>query len=352
MEEVLGKEDGALFNRVYDVSEVGNFEGRNILHRPSPLEAFAAREGLSEDQLSMQLSRGREALKTVRSRREPPFRDEKVLVGWNSFVLRALAEAAVALDRPDYLKAAQANAAFLLASLKDGERLLRSWKDGTARIPAFLEDYAGLGNALLTLYEVTLEPEWLSQAHTLADQVMEFFWDEDEGVFFDTPKDGETLVLRPRDAMDNATPSGNSLAAELLFRASVHFGEDGFRRAAVRSIARETEAMKQFPNAFGRLLSVLSGILSPPVEVALLGDPGDPVLRSMLAATHGPYIPTRVVSGEGPSTVPPLPLQEGKTRMGKMATAYVCRNFACTAPLQTPESVADELAREVRKPRE
>jgi len=350
VEEVLGKDEGALFNRVYDVSEVGNFEERNILHRPSPLEAFARREGLLEDQLAMQLGRGREALKAVRSRREPPFRDEKVLVGWNSFVLRALAEAAGALDRPDYLRAAKANAAFLLGSLKDGKRLFRSWKDGAARIPAFLEDYAGLGNALLTLYEVTLEPDWLIEARTLADQVIELFWDEDGGVFFDTPKDGETLVLRPRDAMDNATPSGNSLAAELLYRASIHFGEDGFRKAAVRSIAREVEAMKQYPNAFGRLLSVLAGILSPPVEVALLGDPGDPVLLSMLAATNEPYIPTRVVAGGDPSTVPPLPLLEGRKPMDGMATAFVCRNYTCTAPLQTPESVADELAKEVRKP--
>jgi uncharacterized protein YyaL (SSP411 family) len=349
--KVLGQEEGGLFNRIYDVTGIGNFEGQNILHLSAGLEALANAESLSVEELGTRLAQSREALKDARTRREPPFRDEKVLVGWNSFALRALAEAGATLQRTDYLDAARGNATFLLGSLRDDGRLRRSWKDGIARVPAFLEDYAGLGNALLTLYEATLEPEWLGETRTLTDQVMELFWEDDEGVFYDSPKDGETLVMRPRDVMDNATPSGNSLATELLFRGSLVFGEERFREAAVRTLVSEIKAMRSYPSAFGRLLSVLTGMLSPPVEVTLLGKPADPELMKMLAAAHAPFIPSRVVVGGDPNTLPPLPLAEGREARGGEATAYVCRAFACTAPLLTHQSVAEELAKETRSPR-
>ncbi|NNM05332.1 MAG: thioredoxin domain-containing protein, partial [Gemmatimonadetes bacterium] len=215
---VLEDAEADLFCRVYDVTDSGNFEGRNILHLSRSLDSLSETEGVSARELGGRLERSRDTLRTERDRREAPFRDEKVLVAWNSFVLRTLAEAAPALNRPDYLDAARTNAEFLLESLRDQGRLRRSWKNGQSKILAFLEDYAGLGNALLTLYEATLDPRWLAEGRELAGQVIDLFWEEEEGVFFDSPKDGEKLVVRPREAMDNATPSGNSLAIELLLR--------------------------------------------------------------------------------------------------------------------------------------
>ncbi len=213
-------------------------------------------------------------------------------------------------------------------------RLLRSWKDGDARIPAFLEDYAGLGNALLSLYEACLEPRWLEEARGLADQVLELFWEEEEGLFYDSAKDGEELVIRPREAMDNATPSGNSLAVELLLRTSAIFGIDEYRQVAVRALVREAGSMARYPSAFGRLLSTLSLCLGPSGG----GGPGGrsgwrgPRRVPFRSPTGGTFHPGSW-SGEIPGSFPPLPLLEGRDRDGK-ATAYVCRDFTCSAPLQ------------------
>ncbi len=349
VEEVLGTEEGGLFCRAFDVSESGNFEGRNILHLPRGLDSLSRTEGSSMEELSSRLERAGEALLQVRNRREPPMRDEKVLVSWNSFVLRALAEAGPALGRPDYLDAARENAAFLLGSLRRGNRLLRSWRDGKGRIPGFLEDYAGLGNALLTLHEGSLEPRWLEEARVLADQVLDLFWDDGEGLFFDSPKDGEKLVVRPREAMDNATPSGNSLAVELLLRSHAVFGIEEHRRVAVAALAREAEALARFPSAFGRLLSCLGQSLTPPIEVVLLGKAGHSGLGKLLEVVHDRYLPDRIVVGGDPDHTPPLPLLEGRGAQGPGATAYVCRNLACSPPLHDPGALERELDEATRK---
>jgi uncharacterized protein len=348
VDEVLGKEEGALFRRAYDVSELGNFEGSNILHLPRSLESIATTEAIPLEELAGSLRRSREALKEARSLREPPFRDEKVLVSWNSFVLRALAEAGAALWRDDYLRAAEANASFLLDSLREGGRLRRSWKDGTAKVPAFLEDYAGLGNALLTLHEATLEPRWLVDALDLAEQVIRLFWDDDDGIFYDTPHDGEPLVIRPRDIMDNATPSGNSLAVEHLLRAAAFTGSKELREPALRTLVREGGSMRRFPSAFGRLLSASTLHVDPPVEVVLLGHPGEADLGEMLRAANEIYLPNRVVSGGDPAKLPPFPLFQGREPRDGRVTAYVCRHFACSAPLHDPRALREELEKEER----
>ncbi|MCJ7627482.1 MAG: thioredoxin domain-containing protein, partial [Longimicrobiales bacterium] len=274
VEAVLGQGEGAFFSRAYDVSATGNFEGQNILHLPRGLDSLAKTEGLPEGELASRLGRARAHLREARNKRAHPFRDEKVLVGWNSFVLRALAEAGAVLGRADYLDAARRNADFLLRSLRREGRLLRSWKDGDARIPAFLEDYAGLGNALLSLYEGCLEPRWLEEAKGLTDQLLSLFWEEGEGLFYDSAKDAEKLVIRPREVMDNATPSGTSLAVELLLRASAIFGIDEYRQVALRTLVREAGNMARYPSAFGRLLSTLSLSSGTPLEVVLVGGAG------------------------------------------------------------------------------
>ncbi len=349
VEAVLGKEEGALFARAYDVSIGGNFEGQNILHLARGLDSLATTEKVSQEELASRLGQARASLRDARSHREHPFRDEKVLVAWNSFVLRALAEAGATLGRPDFLDAARRNATFLLHSLRHGGRLLRSWKGGRSRIPAFLEDYAGLGNALLSLYEACLDPRWLEEAKKLADQLLELFWEEEEGLFYDSPRDGEKLVVRPRDVMDNATPSGNSLAVELLLRISAIFGTDDYRQVAVQTLIRETEAVHQFPSAFGRLLSCLSLSLTPPLEVVLLDRAGSGELEAFLRVAHRPYLPSRIVIGGDPGKLPPLPHLEGRELRRGKATAYVCREFTCTPPLHSPEALGQELGKSVRR---
>ena len=351
VEAVLGEDVGALFGRAYDVSTGGNFEGRNILHLTLGLQAVARREDITEAELASRLRRGRGVLLEARKHRKPPFRDEKVLVGWNAFVLRALAEAGAALGRTDYLDAARRNAGFLLGSSRTGTRLQRSWKDGESRVPAFLEDYAGLGNALLSLYEGCLEPRWLLEAKAITDQMLDLFWEEGEGLFYDSARDGETLVLRPREIMDNATPSGNSLAVELLLRMSAVYGIEDYRRIAVRTLVGETEQMTRYPSAFGRLLSNLGLSLAPPLEVVLLEGSGGGGVAGFLLAVHRRYLPFRVVAGGRPRELPPLPLLKGREARGGKATAYVCRDFTCSAPIHDAEALGQELDSSVRPSR-
>ena len=340
----LEPEDAALFCRVHDVTEAGNFEGRNILWLPHPVEVAARGAGMDAETARERLARARARLRAARALRPPPFRDEKVLSGWAALAIRALAEAGGALDRADYRDAAAAGAQFVLGAMRRDGRLLHVFKDGDARIGAFLEDYAALGNALISLHEATLEPRWLDEARWCCLRVLEGFWDPSEGIFHDAATDAEPLVVRARDPMDNATPSGNSLAAELLARAAHLFGEESYEEIARRAVARETAAMARYPTAFGRLLSVADRLDAPPTEVAVVGDPADPATRALIAAALSGFHRNRTVAGGRPGALPDgVPLLEGRDPVGGRPTAYVCRRFACQAPVTEPAALAAQL---------
>jgi uncharacterized protein YyaL (SSP411 family) len=272
VDAVLGAEEGALFRRVYDVTDVGNFEGRNILWLPHDVEAMARAAGTTADALEARLAGARARLLAARAPRPEPFRDTKVITGWSALMTRSLAEAGGALGRAEYVDAARAAARFTLASVRDDKgALLHVWTDGRAKIPAQLEDVAALGNALLSLHEATLEPEWLVEAARLGDDLLARFWDDAEGVFYDTASDAEALVIRPRDASDNAVPSGNSLAVELLLRGARTLERESWRRTAERVLEREAPSVAQWPSAFGHLLAQIEEELAPPVEVVIVG---------------------------------------------------------------------------------
>jgi len=336
--------DAALFKRVYDVTAAGNFEGRNIFWLPHPLDAVARGAGLEPPEARARLADVRLRLRAARSRRTPPFRDEKVLAGWNGLALRALAEAGGALGRLDYLAAAREGAEFLLAEMRRDGSLLHAWKDGTAKIGAFLEDYGAVGNALLSLHEASLEPRWLEEARWCCERVVAGFWDEGAGAFHDTGHGAEPLFLRPRDPMDNATPSGNSLAAELLARAGHLFGDPTHTELARRAVAREAALVARFPTAFGRLLSVLDRLEATPLEVAVVGPGHDPAARALVRAALAPFHRHRIVVGCEEGAAPAgVPLLEGKTAVGGAATAYVCRGYACSAPVTGAADLAAAL---------
>ena len=342
--ELLDKEVADVFMRCYDVSEDGNFEKSNILHLAHDLGPVAKREGMNLEPLRGLLQDARHVLLEARKLREPPFRDEKVLASWNGMAIRALAEAGGALNQPRFLAAAVSGLDFLLGSMREGGRLRRSYKDGTTHIDAFLEDYAAVGNAILTVYEATLEPRWLDEAAWTTERVVEFFWDDTHGVFHDAPKDGEALAVRARDLMDNATPSGNSLAVELLIRSAHLFGGERHRDIAHRVLDREAGFMARFPAAFGRLLSVLDRTVADPVEIAIVGARDDARTLALLQAALKPYIPNRTIAGTVPGEGLPhrLPVLEGRDR-GAEPAAYVCERYACKAPVSDPVALAAQL---------
>ena len=350
IEEVLGADEARLFARAYDVSASGNFEGRNILHLPHGLAAVAGAEGVSEAELSTRLAAHREALLRARDRRVPPFRDEKVLTSWSAMAVRAFAEAGAALERTDYVDVARAGAEFLWTSLRVEGRLLHTYMadegaaGGQAKIPGFLDDHAALGNALLSLHGATLDARWLEAARWLSDEILERFWDEEAGTVFDTPGDGEALLLRPRDPMDNATPSGPSLAAELLLRAGHVFDEERYLSAAERILQTESDALLRFGPAFGRMLSVLDRWLAEPEEVVVVGRHEDPATLALIGAAHARLHRNLTVVGRDPEAdVAGVPLLQDRALLDGRPAAYVCRRYACRPPVSEPRQVRDIL---------
>ncbi len=343
--EVLNPGLAALFERCYDVSEAGNFEGLSILHLPHDLEAVARSEGLGPEELAALLREARDRLLRARNLREPPFRDEKILASWNGMALRALAEAGGALGRKGYLQAAVRGLEFVLSEMRTDDRLRRSHKDGEAHIDAFLEDYGAIGNALVTVYEVSLDPRWLGEIRWITDRILHLFWDEEHEVFYDAPSDGEELIVRPRDIMDNATPSGNSLAVELLLRSAHLFGDSSHQEVSERVLDREAGSLARFPAAFGRLLSALDRAVAPPVEVAIVGDRDDPDAGALLRAALTPYLPNRTLAGVAPGETldQAIPLLEDRGMRDGRPTAYVCEGHACQAPVGEPDALTEQL---------
>ena len=342
IESVLGPEDARLAKRYWDVTERGNFEGKNILNVPRPPEAIAGEFGMPTEELLARIEGIRRRLLAEREKRVRPGRDEKVLAAWNGLMLRAFASAARVLGREDYRGIAVENASFILEKLKADGRLHRSYKDGRARFNGYLEDYACVADGLISLYEATFETHWLREAASLADVINELFWDEGEGVFYDTPRDHEELVTRPRDVYDNAAPSGNSVAVDMLLKLSVLLDRKDYRVRAGAVLEALSGGMARLPSGFGRLLCALDFYLSTPYEVAIVGDPDTPGTKALLDAVYSLYVPNKIVVGraEGDNEAASLvPLLADRPARNGRATAYVCVNYACQSPTTDPEEL-------------
>jgi uncharacterized protein YyaL (SSP411 family) len=344
--EALSPEDAELALRYWDVTDRGNFEGKNTLHVLRPPEAVAEEFGLNLEGLRDRIAGIRKTLLDVRERRVRPGRDEKVLASWNGLMLRALALAAGVTGRDDYREAAQKNAAFILENMKHDGRLRRSYKDGRARFNGYLEDYAMVADGLVALYEATFETRWLVEADLLCDAANELFWDEGKRAFYDTPADHEELVARPRDVYDNATPSGNSVAVEVLLRLALLLDRGDYRQRAEEVLEEMSGGMEKIPGAFGRLLAALDFSASGTREIVLVGDLGSPETKALLDAVYARYLPNKVVAGrpeddaEAAGLIPLL--AQRPTRDGR-PTAYVCEGYACKAPTTDPNELARQL---------
>jgi hypothetical protein len=287
---------------------------------------YILRGELSDDERASLLAR--------RAERPQPVRDDKAIAGWNGLMLAALAEAGRRLDRADWLDAAQELAEFLLGPLSDGERLHRTWRDGIAKGTGYLEDYANVAHGLYELHVATGDARWLHESHRLALLAVELFADDANGGFFLTPADGEKLVARQKDLDDNPTPSGNSMLAFVLLRLARIWGDDELESRAVGVLLLMRDVLSRAPQGFGWALCALDLHLSPPRELAILGEPQSEVAR---AALHG-FDPNAVVAF-GPADG--VPLLEGKTLVDGKAAVYVCERFACQAPVTDPAFLAD-----------
>ncbi len=343
----LGETDGALFNRYFDVTAGGNFEGKSILNVPVPASQVANAAGVTEEALGEVVRRERPRLYDVREQRVHPGRDEKVLTSWNGLMLRSFAEAAATLGRDDYRDAAVANAEFLLRELRPQGRLLRTWKEGRAKLLGFLEDYAMLIDGLIALYETTFDRRWIDEARSLADEMVELFWVEGEDVFYDTGSDHEELIVRPRDTFDNAMPSGSSVAADVLLRLALFVGEPDYARKASSSLRSVAQLLTNYPTGFGHWLGALDYYLSRPLEVAVIGPRDDPASLALMDVVAGAYLPNKIVAGwdpaDGNAAIAGLPLLEGRSLVDGKPAAYVCENYACQMPVTEPKALAGQL---------
>ena len=335
-------DDGPLLRAYWGVTPDGNFEGRNILFvAVADRRAFARQFGVSEAALDEIVRRGRRRLYDERANRVWPGRDDKILTSWNALMVRAIAEAARAFGDAEYRAIAVQDARFLFDALMSGERVYRSFKNGVARIAGYLEDYASLGLAALAVYELTFDRSWLDRARGVTEAMVRWFWDDTTGVFYDTASDQDPLVTRPREVTDNATPSGTSLAAELLVRLAELTHDVDARRRATWIVETLAPAMSRYPSAFGHLLGVADMLINGAVELAIVGDPAASDFRALDRAAAEHYIPALVIAGGAADDS--IALLEGRTARDGRATAYVCRNYTCEEPATTPDVLAEQL---------
>src|SRR5712692_2458299 len=304
----------------FGASERGNFEGSNVLEARGP-------EPAARDEI-------RRRLVAARERRVRPGLDDKRLTAWNALAIAALADAGAGLNRPDYVEAAAACADFVLRDLRDARgRLLRTYKDGRARLNAYLEDHAFLLEALLVLYEATFDPRWFGEARAVADTILARFGDPDNGGFFSTSDDHEALLTRRKDLEDTPIPSGASSAAFGLLRLAALTGEHAYERAAVSQLRLVHELAPRHPLAFGHLLAAIDFYASPTREVALVG----PDRGALERVVRGAFRPHIVLAGGEQDGVP---LLDGRAPVAGRATAYVCEHFACRRPVTKPAELA------------
>jgi uncharacterized protein YyaL (SSP411 family) len=338
----LLSDDAPLALAYWGATDSGNFEGRNILHVAQPLEEVAASLGISADAARASLEQARKALYEARSRRIWPGKDDKALAAWNGWMLRAFAEAGRLLDREDYRAAANKNADFVARELLVEGRLRRAWRNGQAKLDAYLEDYAALANAFLSLYEATGDASRFTFARDLVETMIERFWDEPTGALFDTASDAEALIGRPRDLTDNATPSGTSLACEALLRLAAFTGDLRYREYAARILVALAPAMERHPSSFGHLLCALDDLIGPYYEVAIAGNPGDAATLALVQAVNSRFAP-RVALAVGAPGDTEIPLLENRALLDGQPAAYVCQGFVCHRPVTAPADLLAQL---------
>ena len=344
LDEALG-DDAELVKSYYGVTRAGNFEGKSILFVPFEPAQVAGRAGVTEAELMATVARAKKRLYEVRSKRVWPGLDDKILAGWNGLMLRGLAEAARVFGREEDRRLAVQNGEFLFSRMVRDGRALRSYKNGEARLAGYLEDHAALGLGALALYELTFDALWLERARAMCDAMLQWFWDEKNSVFYDTAHDHEALVTRPRDITDNAMPSGTSLAVDLMVRIAELTGDEQLRRGASIVLESATDLMMRHGPAFGHLLGVADMVVHGAVEVALVGQPGTPDFDALARTVAAHYVPSLALAGGTRERAKSIALLADREMRGGAATAYVCRQFACDAPVTDASSLGEQLGR-------
>jgi len=357
IQEVLGEET-ALFAACYDVTAKGNWDHPGDAHVPGGpknilrIKAWneVAREhSLSVADLRQRLAGARQKLLETREQRVRPALDDKMLAAWNGLMIASLAKGAAVLEEPRYGEAAARAADFVLTQMQRERRLLRSWRQGKARLMAYIDDYAFMIEGLLGLYGLNGQTRWLAEAERLLDAAITYYWDAPDGGFFFTASDHEKLIVRSKLANDNAIPSGNSAMVGNLLRLHVLRGRRDLHEKAGAILNLFSGAAAQSPFGHERLLCGLHAWHEGMQEIAIVGELGNEGTRQLFRAVHDSFVPNKVIALLDParpdaSTIQQLvPLLEGKQALEGKPTAYICRNYACQQPTHDAEVVRQQL---------
>jgi uncharacterized protein YyaL (SSP411 family) len=365
LQRVLNAEDFALARRVYNVTSEGNFSeeasgrksGANILHRVDAIPVLAVDLKLSVDDLNLRLENIRQLLFSAREHRNHPHKDDKILTDWNGMLIAALAKGARVFTRDEYLTAASRAADFILQRMRTGSgRIRHRFRDGEAAVAGMLDDYAFLVWGLIELYEASFVPRYLREALMLTDITLSAFWDQEKGGFFQTPADGEKLLVRRKEIQDGAIPAGNSVALINLLRLARMTGRSDLEDKARQMVGTFAAAADKNPDAFTQFLQGVDLVLGPGCEIVIVGDPRTPDTKRMVQALGRLYAPHAVLLFKDNTAAADdirslAELTEDYTTIGGRATAYVCADFQCELPtVDIDEAVRQVESHAVRRP--
>jgi uncharacterized protein YyaL (SSP411 family) len=341
LQALLGPDDTAVVSAAYGVTERGNFEGRNILHRVKSDREVGAELKLSPKQVAQVLQSARNTLYDARASRPPPIRDEKIIAAWNGMMISAFAQAAWMLDEPRYAAIATRAAEFVLGSMRaeDGS-LVRTYRDGKKGATSFLDDYAFMVAACLDLYEATGDVAWLGRAIVLQTDQDARYADAQGGGYYLTPADGEDLLVREKPAYDRAVPSPNSTSARSLLRLHDFTTDAKWRSTAERLFASLGFRLTRSPNGFPLLLVALDHYYDTPLEVALLAPSDRNDAAPLTERLRTTYVPNKafavLADADAAAQQSQVPWLEGKRAIGGKSTAYVCERGRCDLPTPNP----------------
>ncbi|MHA1288028.1 MAG: thioredoxin domain-containing protein [Candidatus Thorarchaeota archaeon] len=360
IEDTLEDDVSSIFTQVYNIHEEGNFDdeitrkktGFNILHLNEKGD-IATDLKMSREELTILLDSAKTKLFIRRERRVRPSLDDKILTDWNGFMIAALAKAATALGDEKFIDVAEKALTFILDTMLDEKRgLFHRYKEGDVAIEAFLDDYAYLIWALLEMYEATFKPEYLVHVKNLTQDLLEKFWDKEEGGFYFTDENAEDLLVRKKTAYDGAMPSGNSVSMLNLVRLARLFGDSTYEDHAI-SIGRAfSNEIKRAPSAFSMMLIAHDFAIGPSFEIVVAGNPENDDTREMIQQIRGKFIPRKVVllrgTKEQSQTVTDLaPFTKFHEPLQGKATAHVCIDHNCKLPTTDLKRMMELLGEEI-----
>jgi len=345
--ELLGEERGEIFCRIYDVSEQGNFEEKNILHPILTVEQASKFFRRDRGEIEALIADGKRTLFLEREKRVKPFRDEKIITSWNGLMLSGLAEAIKISPQPAYVEAASRTLDFIFTKMVRDGRLFHSYKDGKTKQLGYLDDYAFLALGLCDYYEATFDSGALTRAQELTETMLREFWDDAGGAFFYTGKSHEQLISRTKPVFDASIPSGNATATQLLLRFYHLTGKEDYLKRAEKILRSYYDVMENQPFGFAHMLCALDLYLNKPKEIVVVGKREDAKTAELLSEIQSHYLPNKTLQLVDPDT--PLeqisPLLVGKTQVSGKPTVYICENFTCSAPITNRGEIQTILQR-------